>query len=187
MREDHMRLDRLRTAVLYVGTVVVLNVGFSLSPQLDWFWSLLVGGVLVLRDFAQRAWGHWCLALMAAAAVLSYVLGSPAVAVASATAFAVSETADWAVYTVTQRPFADRVLLSTGISAPIDSAVFLFMAGLFGPRLFAISVASKLAAGLALWALLRGRARSGANGAASALDHGRRAGGPLTKRQGDSR
>jgi hypothetical protein len=154
-----MRLARLRTGVLYVATVVVLNVGFSLSPQLDWLWSLLVGGVLVLRDFAQRAWGHWCLALMGVAAVLSYLLGSPAVAVASATAFAVSETVDWAIYTVTRRPFADRVLLSTGISAPIDTAVFLLMAGLLGPKLFALSVASKLAAGIAVWAILRGRAR----------------------------
>ena len=61
-----MALDRnhWRTASLYVGSVVLVNVGFSLSPQLDWLWSLVVGGVLVLRDLAQRSWGHRTLALM---------------------------------------------------------------------------------------------------------------------------
>jgi hypothetical protein len=42
-----MVLDRnqWRTAGLYMGSVVLVNVGFSLSPQLDWLWSLVVGGV----------------------------------------------------------------------------------------------------------------------------------------------
>jgi len=67
-----MALDRnhWRTASLYVGSVVLVNVGFSLSPQLDWLWSLGVGGVLVLRDLAQRSWGHRTLALMLVAAWL---------------------------------------------------------------------------------------------------------------------
>ena len=150
---------RFRTAVPYVSIVVFLNVGFSVSPDLDWFFSLLVGGVLVLRDFAQRVWGHWCLALMALAAVLSYVLGDPAVALASATAFAVSETTDWLVYTVTKRPFADRVLLSTCASAPIDSAVFLTLAHIFTWTLFFIGLTSKCTAGLIIWMLLRWRQR----------------------------
>src|SRR5689334_13100796 len=78
---------RARTAVPYVTIVVALNVGFSVYPEHDAFWSLLVGSVLVLRDYAQRVWGHACLLLMALAAVLSYLLGSPQVALASATAF----------------------------------------------------------------------------------------------------
>ena len=150
--------DRLRIAALYVGAVVLVNVGFSLSPTVDWFWSLIVGGVLVLRDYAQRRWGHWCLAWMGLAAVLSYALGSPAVALASATAFAVSETIDWAVYTITQRPFADRVLLSTVCSAPVDTAVFLFMAHLSSLLLFTLGVSAKLTAGVVIWALLRRQA-----------------------------
>lgn len=147
------------TAVPYVTIVVALNVGFSLWPEHDWFWSLLVGSVLVLRDYAQRVWGHACLLLMAVAAVLSYVLGSPDVALASATAFAVSETVDWLVYTVTSRPFADRVLLSTAASAPVDTAVFLLLAHLFTWPLMAIGVASKWTAGIVVWGMLRWRAR----------------------------
>lgn len=147
--------ERARTAIPYVTIVVALNVGFSLHPEHDAFWSLLVGSVLVLRDYAQRVWGHWCLALMALAALLSYLLGSPEVALASATAFAVSETMDWLVYSFTRRPFADRVLLSTCASAPIDSAVFLLLADLFTWQLFAIGVASKCTAGLIVWGTLR--------------------------------
>ncbi len=48
---------RARTAIPYVTIVVALNVGFSLHPEHDAFWSLLVGSVLVLRDYAQRVWG----------------------------------------------------------------------------------------------------------------------------------
>lgn len=151
--------DRLRTAVPYVGMVVFLNAGFSHSPDLDWLWSLLVGAVLVLRDFSQRVWGHGCLALMALAAMLSYLVGSHEVALASATAFAISETTDWLVYTITKRPFADRVLLSTLISAPIDSASFLLLANLFTWKLFAIGTTSKSAAGFAIWAVLQWRNR----------------------------
>lgn len=148
---------RVRTAVPYVTIVVALNVGFSIWPEHDWFWSLLVGSVLVLRDYAQRVWGHACLALMGLAALLSYLLGSPEVALASATAFAVSETVDWLVYTATQRPFADRVLLSTAASAPIDSTVFLVLAHLFTWQLLAIGVVSKWTAGVVVWTMLRWR------------------------------
>lgn len=148
---------RIQTAVPYVGFVVLLNAGFSHSPDLDWFWSLLVGGVLVLRDFTQRAWGHGCLALMALAAILSYVLGSPEVALASAVAFSISETTDWLVFTITRRPFAERVLLSTVVSAPIDTTVFLHLAELFDWDLFFIGTGSKMAAGFGIWAFLRWR------------------------------
>ena len=148
---------RLRTAVPYIGIVVALNVGFSFSPDLDWLFSLLVGMVLVLRDFAQRVWGHGCLVLMAIAALLSYLLGSHEVALASASAFAVSETVDWIVYSWTHRRFADRVLLSTAASAPVDSAVFLLLADLFTWPLFFIGMTSKCAAGLLIWSLLRWR------------------------------
>jgi len=151
---------RASTAIPYVTIVVALNVGFSIWPEHDWFWSLLVGSVLVLRDYAQRVWGHACLLLMGLAALLSYLLGSPEVALASATAFAVSETVDWLVYSITQRPFADRVLLSTGVSAPIDSTVFLLLANLFTWQLFAIGVASKWTAGAVVWAMLRWRQRA---------------------------
>lgn len=104
--------------------VVLVNVGFSVNPAIDWFWSLLVGGALV-----------------------SYRLGAPAVALASAVAFLISETVDWLVFSLTHRPFAARVWRSLLASAPIDTAVFLHLADLWSWPLFLIGVGSKLLAG----------------------------------------
>jgi len=160
----HAPLPRLRraqliTALTYVGAVVSVNVGFSLLPQLDWFWSLLVGGVLAVRDLAQRHWGHWVLLLMLLGACLSWRLGAPAIALASASAFLVSESVDWLVYSTTHRPFAERVWRSVLASAPIDTAVFLHLADLWSWPLFGIGVASKLLAGALISLGLRRQAR----------------------------
>lgn len=147
---------QLWTATAYVGAVVAVNVGFSQSPALDWFWSFLVGGVLVLRDAAQRHWGHGVLGLMVLAAGLSYRLGNPAVALASASAFLISETVDWIVYSTTHRPFPQRVWRSVLASAPVDTAAFLHLAQIWSWPLFAIGVASKVAVGAAIaWVLRR--------------------------------
>ncbi len=101
--------------------------------------------------------GSWiregCLAL---AAVLSCLLGTPEVALASAAAFTVSETTDWLVFAITRLPFADRVF-STVVSAPVDTAVFLGLAELLTWPLFLIGVTSKSAADFGVWALLRRR------------------------------
>ena len=152
-----MALDRnhWRTAGLYMGAVVLVNVGFSLSPQLDWLWSLVVGGVLVLRDLAQRSWGHRTLALMLVAALLSYLLGSPRFALASALAFLISETIDWLVYSLTKRPFADRVLISVAFSSPVDTACFLLLGQIWSWPLFAIGLGAKLLSGVFLSQLFR--------------------------------
>ena len=152
-------LGRSASAVLYVSAVVLVNVGFSHSPQYDWLWSVLVGCVLVLRDVAQRSWGHGVLLLMLVGATLSYLLGNPAVALASAAAFAISETVDWIVYSTTHRPFAERVWRSVLASAPIDTAVFLHLADLWSWPLFGIGVASKLLAGALISLGLRRQAR----------------------------
>jgi hypothetical protein len=44
---------RALTALGDVAGVTAVNVGFSLLPELDWVWSLLVGGVLAPRDLAS--------------------------------------------------------------------------------------------------------------------------------------
>lgn len=145
------------TALAYIAGVVLVNVGFSHHPDLDWFWSLLVGGVLALRDVAQRRWGHAVLLLMLIGAGLSFRLGAPAVALASVTAFLISESVDWLVYSTTRRTFAERVWWSVLCSAPVDTAVFLAMADLWSWSLFTIGVASKVLAGGLISLSLRAR------------------------------
>ena len=62
---------------------------------------LLAGLALVLRDLVQRRLGKmWSLAAILAGALLSWWLAPPALVVASALAFLLSELVDFAVYTL---------------------------------------------------------------------------------------
>lgn len=141
----------------YVAGIALVNVGFVYVPLMDVWgvaWppmSLAVGLVFVLRDYAQNAAGHWVLAGMAAGCALSYLMASPYVAIASAAAFAISELADWALYTWSRRPFAQRVLISSAVSTPVDSAVFLGMIGFLSPAGLVFMTASKMLGAVAVW------------------------------------
>jgi hypothetical protein len=151
------QLIGMPAALTYVSGVVAVNVGFSHHPELDWLWSLMVGGVLALRDAAQRSWGHTVLLWMLVGAALSYWLGNPAVAIASVSAFLISESVDWLVYTTTHRPFAERVWRSVLASSPVDTAVFLHLAHLWSWHLFLIGAGSKIMAGALINLSLRHR------------------------------
>lgn len=105
----------------------VIPVGFGLMAPSG---VLMIGLALVLRDMVQRALGiRWVIAAILAGAVLSAAVAPPALVVASATAFLLSELADTAVYT----PLAERrlmlaVALSSLVGLAIDGAVFLWLA-----------------------------------------------------------
>ncbi|WP_338049090.1 VUT family protein [Rhodoplanes elegans] len=91
---------------------------------------LMVGVALVLRDLVQRRLG----VLVAAAAVLvgallSAFLAPPALVIASAAAFLVSEMADLAVYTpLARRRMVTAVLASGLVGLVVDSLLFLWLA-----------------------------------------------------------
>lgn len=91
---------------------------------------LLAGLALVLRDLVQRRLGKgWAIAAILAGALLSYLLAPPALVVASAVAFLLSELADFAVYTPLQeRRLILAVVASSVVGLVIDSVVFLFLA-----------------------------------------------------------
>jgi uncharacterized PurR-regulated membrane protein YhhQ (DUF165 family) len=84
----------------------------------------------VLRDLVQRRLGKgWTLAAIAVGAALSGLIAPPALVVASATAFLLSELADFAVYTPLQkRGLVRAVLLSSLVGLCVDSVVFLYLA-----------------------------------------------------------
>lgn len=147
---------------LYLGAIVIANIGFAYIPMIPLPYgemfapmSLLVGFVFVLRDFAQRELGHRVFAFMAAGVVASYILADPFVAIASATAFAISELADWLIYSYTKRKLSDRILISSAVSTPIDSAVFMLMLGFFSWYGLFVMVASKMLGALVVWHRLR--------------------------------
>jgi uncharacterized PurR-regulated membrane protein YhhQ (DUF165 family) len=86
---------------------------------------------------------------------LSYFLADPFVAVASLVAFMVSETVDWGVYSITDKPIHQRILLSSFISTPIDSALFLYMLGQFSLLATVTMFVSKMLAAFIIWHFLR--------------------------------
>lgn len=100
--------------------------------------TIVTGLVLVVRDFAQAEAGKWILALLLIGVGLTYLSSGGALALASGAAFLVSELVDWSVYTFIKRPLSERVVISSAISAPVDSSVFLFLAIPIVPGIFNI-------------------------------------------------
>jgi len=154
----------LRFTLLYVALIVAVNYGFSVVPLVKLpdgtMWpplSLVVGFIFVARDFAQREVGHRVLLAMLIGAALSYVMADPYVAVASTAAFLVSELADWLVYSLTKRPLNQRIIYSSLLSAPLDSAVFLFGIGHFSTVAVLTMTASKLVGAVIVWRMISKR------------------------------
>ena len=91
---------------------------------------MMVGAALVLRDLVQRRFGAGvgaCAILMGAA--ISGLLAPPALVIASATAFLISETVDFAVYTpLARKHFVAAVVVSGFFGLIVDSIVFLWLA-----------------------------------------------------------
>ena len=121
---------------LYVATIVAANwaitvfgvvpVGFGLMAPAGVYF---VGLAFTFRDLTQDRLGkRWTLAAIGIGAALSAAL-SPGLAVASATAFLLSETADFAVYTpLREKGWLSAVLASNVVGLIVDSAVFLWLA-----------------------------------------------------------
>ena len=154
----------MKYAFLYVFTVVMVNYAFDIVPLVSLpggeMWSpvaLAVGFIFVIRDYAQREIGHLVLAAMLLGGGLSWIMATPAIALASVCAFLTGELIDWAVYTFTGRTFSQRVLLSSALSTPIDSVVFLSMVGLFSLPSVIVMTMSKMVGAVIVFYLARRR------------------------------
>ncbi len=150
---------------IYVLAIVLINWLFVVIPPVPVLGTyfppvmLVVGFVFVFRDFCQREVGHFVLLAMLTGGAASYFMSAPAVAIASVTAFLISETVDWLVYTITKRPLSERILFSSLISVPIDTYAFLHLVGIFDwTGMLLVSIA-KLTGAVAFWAVLRHRER----------------------------
>jgi queuosine precursor transporter len=117
--------------------------------------NIIVGFVFVLRDYAQREIGHKVLVATVLAGLPVWWLAGPGLAVASLTAFALSETVDWAVYSFTKRPLQSRILWSALMSVPVDTLAFQNLAGYLTPAAFVTEVLSKAVGVAVVWYLLR--------------------------------
>jgi uncharacterized PurR-regulated membrane protein YhhQ (DUF165 family) len=110
------------------STYGLVPVGFGLLVTAG---TYAAGLALLTRDAVQRLAGiPVTLAAMTAGLVLSWLLADPRVAAASAVAFAAAELVDLGVYTPLERTgWARAVLASNVVSAPVDTVVFLAVAG----------------------------------------------------------
>ncbi len=156
-----------RWSALYVGLMPFINWSFAAVPTAaipDWLGgglfqplAIVTGLVLVVRDFAQRELKHWIWGAMIVGLLLSTLTSWVGVVIASGCAFLISETVDWAVYTFSNKPLSQRIMLSSLASAPLDQVVFIGLAALVVPGIFAwgtilTGIASKL---LGAWIVAR--------------------------------
>jgi queuosine precursor transporter len=117
----------------HVGTVCVPN-GPCLVPMAPGIMApsgvLMVGAALVLRDLVQRRLGvEFGIGAIIAGAAISAGLAPPALVLASAVAFLLSEFADFAVYTpLARRRLVAAVIASSVVGLVVDSVVFLWLA-----------------------------------------------------------
>ncbi|MEE4343495.1 preQ0 transporter [Pseudomonas alliivorans] len=148
--------------IAYIGSVVLINFAFSSAPHLDIIWSAWGGLVFVLRDMVQIRFGHGAILAMLAALVLSYVTSDPTIALASATAFAVSECIDWLAFSITRRPLRDRLWISSALSIPLDTFIFFGMIDALTAPVILTALLSKFAGVTAVWMIMAWRARNNA-------------------------
>lgn len=152
-----------KSTIAYIACIILLNSLFAWVPliqawnaefsPMDW----ACGAMYILRDFAQQEIQHKIIVAMLLGGGISYYLADQAIAVASISAFLVAECIDWLIYTFTRRPLSDRLLWSAGVSAPIDSVVFLVIAHRFNWLEMTLVTFAKLIGIAGLWYMWRRR------------------------------
>jgi uncharacterized PurR-regulated membrane protein YhhQ (DUF165 family) len=163
-------------AALYIGTVFAANwaisrfgvvpVGFGLMAPAGVYFA---GLAFTLRDLTHEALGRKAVLIAIGIGALCSALISPQLALASATAFLLSELADFAVYTpLREKNWLQAVALSNTVGLVVDSVLFLLLA--FGSLQFLPGqiVGKAWMTALAvvlLWAVRRSRGISATAGA----------------------
>jgi queuosine precursor transporter len=141
-------------SITYVFSIVAVNLSFEFIPALvlpgEIFWSvgsILAGLVFILRDYSQIEVGKaGSLGLMALAGVITYLMASPFVAIASLVAFAASELCDFMSFNLIKGDFKRKVIASSLFSVPVDTVIFLSMIGHMSSATFIVMTLSKLVA-----------------------------------------
>lgn len=125
---------KLLASIVFVGLVVAANwttQRYGMVAGLVTAGTFAAGLTLLVRDWLQESGGRWWVfGAIATGAGVSVWLSSPQLAAASGVAFAVSELADFAVYSPLRgRSKAAAMAVSNTVGAVVDSLLFLAMAG----------------------------------------------------------
>lgn len=113
-------------ANIAISVVGVVPVGFGLFAPAGVYFA---GLAFSLRDAVQETLGRWwTVAAIVIGATVSAML-SPQLAIASGSAFLISEFADFAVYTpLRKRGWLGAVVASNLVGLTVDSVLFLILA-----------------------------------------------------------
>lgn len=126
------------TVALFLGSIVAANAatqhwGLVRLPPTDLLvtaGTFFAAATFVIRDAIHEQRGRWWAVALIIVGGLLTVLISPALALASAIAFLVSELVDLGVYQqIREYSIPAAVLLSSLIAAPVDTVLFLRIAG----------------------------------------------------------
>jgi len=160
-----MKTKTIALSAAFIGCILAANyvttrygmvpVGFGLVATAGTYFA---GLSFVIRDSLDDAAGKWwTLAVIAVGAALSFLVADPFIALASAVAFGLSETADLAVYAPLRRRGYIRAAISSNIVGSfVDTVAFLAIAGF--PVMAALpgQMAGKLAVTLAAVLIVAG-------------------------------
>lgn len=131
-------MTRILTVVAYLASIVAANwltahyglvpVGFGLAATAG---TYAAGLAFVARDAVQDTAGRVAvLAAIVAGALLSWLVSTPQLAIASGAAFGLSEVADMAIYTpLRHHGYLRAALASNLVGAAVDTVAFLWLAG----------------------------------------------------------
>lgn len=132
------KLTAVALAITFLACIVAANyvttrygmipVGFGLTATAG---TYLAGVMFVLRDSLQDAVGRGrTLGLIAAGALLSYVVADPFIALASGVAFLLSELVDLGIYSpLRRRGYVRAAAASNAAGMVVDTFLFLWIAG----------------------------------------------------------
>ncbi|MFA7204471.1 MAG: VUT family protein, partial [Candidatus Caldatribacteriota bacterium] len=89
---------------------------------------VMVGLTFSFRDFVQRYFGKWKIWFFIGIAAFVTLFMNWQLALASVSAFLVSEFVDWLLFTLTKKEFTQRIFISNTLSTPLDSLIFVYLA-----------------------------------------------------------
>lgn len=151
------RILSIKATLCYIVFIIAVNSTYIYFPFITIAHApfstgdMMVGAIYIFRDFAQREIKHYVILAMILGVIISYCFADKTMAVASVCAFTVAETIDWLIFTFTGKPLSQRLVLSSTLSAPADSFVFLAIYGPLNIAGMLVLTSSKALGVLLVW------------------------------------
>lgn len=124
----------MKEVIFYLGSILIANwlvIQFGIIKFAGLTFpagAAAIGLTFSARDLVQRRWGKWrCWIWMLIASLITLIFNTQ-IAVASMSAFLISEATDWIIFTLTKGNIGKRIFYSNLLGIPLDSIVFVGIA-----------------------------------------------------------